>query len=245
MAGEADPLYQRIRRSVRDGIASGRFGAGSRLPSEMELAQSFGTTRTTVRHALSELVFEGVLVRRNGSGSFVTDAAVIRSPIDSRRCLTFEEQVALAGQEVTYGSSSLAQATATENVAACLRIPPGSAVFRLERLRLIENRPVCLEERFFPPNIGQHVTGRMLLTQSAHRFTTEILGEPVPSIVVSITAECAEPPLAAKLAIAPSSAVIVRDNTHHTGAGLTVSCGRSVFRGDVRTEYVLGRPITP
>lgn len=239
------PLYRAIRDAIRDGIVAGTHLAGERLPSESELAQSFGTTRTTVRHALSELVFEGLIVRHNGRGSFVSEAPAIHSPIDSRRCLTFEEQVALAGRRVTYGAYSLSEGRAGEGVAARLRLAPGDHVFRMERLRLIDGRPVCLEARDLPPRIGLHVTGRMLATLSAHRFASEILGAEIPTIVVSITAEIASPTIAGRLEVAPGSALIVRDNTHHDADGAPVLSGRSTFRGDVRTDYVLGRPLEP
>ena len=237
------PLYQQIRRNIREGIATGVHSAGERLPSESELAESFKTTRTTVRQALSQLVFEGLVVRQNGRGSFVSDRPVIRSAIDSRRCLTFEEQVALSGRVVTYDAFSLAQAQASPSVAARLRLRPGSDVFRMERLRLIDDRPICHEERFLTPRIGLHVTGQMLATLSAHRFAIDILKEAIPTIVVSITAETASPAMAARLGVPQGAALILRDNTHHTEDGTPVLCGRSTFRGDVSTDYVLGSPL--
>lgn len=239
------PLYRQIRDRIRHGIAAGTHVAGDRLPSETELAHSFGTTRTTVRHALSELVFEGLVVRFNGRGSFVSEKPVIRSAIDSRRCLTFEEQVALSGRRVTYGACSLSQARAPREVAAKLRLAAGSDVFRMERLRMIDGEPVGLEDRFLRPEVGLHVTGRMLATMSAHRFASQILQVPIPTIAVSITAEIASPELAARLDVEPGSALIVRENTHHLEDGSPVLSGRSTFRGDVRTDYVLGKPLDP
>src|SRR6202166_3224654 len=165
------PLYQQIRHSVRNSIIAGTHCAGDRLPSESDPAQTFGTTRTTVRLALSQLVFEGLIVRHNGRGSFVSDKPVIRSAIDSRHCLTFEEQV-----------------------------------------------PV-------------------------HRFVADIIGARVPTIVVSITAEIASDEVAVKLGVPPGSALIVRANTHHAQDGAPVLCGRSIFPGDVCTDYVLGQSL--
>src|SRR5882762_7215190 len=59
LADQAAPLYIQIQRRIRNDIAAGAHAAGDRLPSESELASEFHTTRTTVRHALSQLVFEG------------------------------------------------------------------------------------------------------------------------------------------------------------------------------------------
>lgn len=237
------PLYQQIRRSIRDGIAAGAHTAGGRLPSESELARAFGTTRTTVRQALSRLVFEGLIVRHSGRGSFVSDPPAIHSAIDSRNCLTFEEQVAQTGRTVTYGSCNFAQVPPPPDVASRLRVPLGSEVFRMERLRIIEKRPVCLEVRYLPREIGLKVTGAMLAHQPVHRFVSDIIGRPMPTIVVSITAENANEEIATKLEVLVGSALIVRANTHHADDGTLVMCGRSIFAGDVCTDYVLGQPL--
>jgi len=237
------PLYQQIRRSIRDGIVAGTHIAGDRLPSESELAKAFGTTRTTVRQALSKLVFEGLIVRHSGRGSFVSDHPVIHSAIDSRECLTFEEQVALTGRTVSYGSCSFAQVAPPPDVASRLRVAAGSEVFRMERLRIIEKRPVCLELRYLPREIGLKVTGAMLAQQPAHRFVSDIVGRPMPTIVVSITAENASEEIAAKLEVPVGSALIVRANSHHADDGTLVMCGRSIFAGDVCTDYVLGQQL--
>jgi GntR family transcriptional regulator len=242
-ADPAAPLYVQIQRRIRDGIAAGAHGAGDKLPSESELASEFRTTRTTVRHALSQLVFEGLIVRHVGRGSFVADRAVIRSPIDSRRCLTFEEQVALLGLTVTYRSFTFEMIAAPRPVAERLRIDPGAEVFRLERLRIIDQRPVCVELRYLPREIGRQVTGEMLAQLPAHRFVSEILGERIPTIVVSITAEIASGRVAELLEVPEGTALVIRDNTHHDKSGAPVLCGRSSFPGDVCTDYVLGQEL--
>lgn len=243
MPNEPTPLYQLIRSSIRDGIAAGTHIPGEKLPSETELARTFGTTRTTVRQALSELVFEGLVVRRNGRGSYVSDASVVRSPIDSRDCLTFEEQVALTGRTVTYGTCSFALTTASPEVAARLWIKPEDSVFKLERVRLIDGRPVGIEFRYIGRDIGLHVTGEMLAHLPVHRFVSDILGERMPTLVVSITAELADERIASLLEVPVNSALTVRDNTHHAKDGTPKVWGRSIFRGDVRTDYVLGQPL--
>ena len=65
------PLYEQTRQFVVDLIASGDYGPGARLPSESALAEQFGVHRLTARRALEELVREGVVVARKGSGTYV------------------------------------------------------------------------------------------------------------------------------------------------------------------------------
>ncbi|MDN5929434.1 MAG: UTRA domain-containing protein, partial [Hyphomicrobiales bacterium] len=79
--------------------------------------------------------------------------------------------------------------------------------------------------------------------KAAHAFVGDILGERLPTIVVSITAEIAIGEIARRLALPEGAAVVVRSNTHHDGSGKPVISGRSIYVGDVCTDYVLGRPL--
>lgn len=62
---------ERVMRALREKIATGRYPAGSRLPSERDLCQAFGLSRTTVRRAISRLVADGWITARHGSGLYV------------------------------------------------------------------------------------------------------------------------------------------------------------------------------
>lgn len=235
------PIYVRIQERIRTAITEGVLPSGGRVWSEAELAVEFSTTRSTVRHALDRLVFEGLIVRHVGRGSFVAERARVHSPIDTRHCLTFEEQAALAGHIVSYRAPSFELVAAPQRVAQQLGLEDGAPVFKFERLRIIEKRPVCLEIRYIPHAIGCRVTGDMLSSRSAHTFVGDILGERIPTIVVSITAEIASGRVAEMLELSEGSALIVRSNAHHATTGAVVLCGRSIYAGDVSTDYVLGR----
>lgn len=234
------PIFERIEQFVRAGIDSGSYAPGSKLPSETDLAARFKTTRATVRQALSRLVFEGMVTRHAGRGSFVAPPVVGTFPIDSRHCLPFEDQVALEGLHVSYRSPNYELVQAPLAVAAQLSLPKDTQVFKLERLRMINDRPVCVEIRYLPVALGQAVTGEMLLTQSVHGFVSEVVGYRVPTIVVKVSAIIADATLASRLEVPKGSALIVRDNYFLDPKGQIMICGKSIFRGDIETEYVLG-----
>ena len=95
------PIYFRIQEALRGRISTGALGPGDRMPSETELARDYRTTRVTVRHALSRLAYEGLIVREAGRGTFVADPASIVSPIDTLKVHSFEQQVAQRGKAVS------------------------------------------------------------------------------------------------------------------------------------------------
>jgi GntR family transcriptional regulator / MocR family aminotransferase len=74
------PAHARIGERIRAAIASGAFAQNARLPSSRTLARDLGVARNTVDEALSQLVAEGLIVRRRGAGSFISDRAVKAAP---------------------------------------------------------------------------------------------------------------------------------------------------------------------
>ena len=71
------PIYYQLKVLIQDQINSGLWRPGDRIPTEGELCQTHGISRSPVRQALSELAREGVLVRRPGLGTFVTDNVTV------------------------------------------------------------------------------------------------------------------------------------------------------------------------
>ena len=65
------PLYQQLERALREAIERRVFGPDDALPAERDLATELSVSRITVRKAIDRLVSEGLLVRRQGSGTFV------------------------------------------------------------------------------------------------------------------------------------------------------------------------------
>ena len=68
---DALPLYKQLVQAVSEGIRKGQYPEGSRLPSEQELSELYGVSRITVRAALKELAADGLVVRRQGKGTYV------------------------------------------------------------------------------------------------------------------------------------------------------------------------------
>lgn len=64
--------YHEVAQTLRNAVAAGIWGSGERLPTEMELAETHGVSRITIRHALQLLEEEGLILRRPKLGTFVS-----------------------------------------------------------------------------------------------------------------------------------------------------------------------------
>jgi GntR family transcriptional regulator len=240
-ANRFTPIYFRIQETIRRSIVDGKFLPGDRLPSETELARDYQTTRVTVRHALSRLAYERLIVKQPGRGTFVALPSSIISPIDTMKVRSFEEQVAQRGKTVSYSDARYRIVPSAPEEALRLNLAADARLHRLDRLRRIDGRTVGLEVRYFPPELGSKVTSEMLEHRAAHDFLCEILGHPIPVIEVALTAITANQALAKRIGVKPGAALQVRRNIFRDVLGTVVQCGTSYFRGDIQMEYTLGK----
>jgi multiple sugar transport system substrate-binding protein len=67
------PIYYQLKEMIKKKIESGEYKPGDRLPTELELCQQYDISRTPVRQALNELHYQGVLFRKPGLGTFISD----------------------------------------------------------------------------------------------------------------------------------------------------------------------------
>ena len=245
-ANRFTPLYVRIEERLRERITSGELAPGAQLPSETQLAEGYRTTRVTVRQAMTKLLYDGLIVRQKGRGSFVAPKPTVVSKINTVERQSFEQQVALRGKSVTYAGVRYRRVKAPAWVARQLSVPKTSDVYQLDRLRVVDGQTVGSEIRYVPLSVGRKVTQRMLEEESALDLLLHVCERDIPVIEVSMTAVSASKTLAERLGVEPGSAIMVRDNIFRDESGHIVQCGTSYFRGDVQIEYVLGRlPTAP
>ena len=76
---DSRPAYQQVADKLRADIAEGRVAPGEQLPTQRELADEYGVATETVKRALRELQAEGVIVSRQGKGSYVSSQAAGRA----------------------------------------------------------------------------------------------------------------------------------------------------------------------
>jgi GntR family transcriptional regulator len=241
MGLQAAPLYYRIQESLRAQIAAGQLSEGARLPSESELAEKFGTTRGTVRQAMAQLTFEGLIVRRMGLGTFVASRP-IESRIEAERPRSFEEQMQESGAQVGFRLIGFDAEAASAVVAAALRLEQGSLIYRLRRLRLVEGEVIGFEDRSMLQRIGAGIPASALATQSAVAIGELALGTPLGGMTVSVGAMAAQGEVAHHLGVRSGSPALVRSHIFFDQAGRPILAGESVYRGDkYRFTYRFGK----
>jgi GntR family transcriptional regulator len=203
--------HEQVRRYVIDALSHG-LGARDRLPSERALAQQLGVSRPTVRRALDQLAAEGRLQRVQGSGTFARQPPV-RAREPSARVL--------AGREALAGASRSWR----------LGVSPCEPVWHVERVRLAEEVPICVESiavvKALAPALLDHPLEGSLSDVLAEHYGIDIV-----RAEQSITATVLEAPTAELLDVPALSPALLVEHVSWDQHGRRVELTRSLFRGD-------------
>lgn len=148
----SEKLYMQVTEHIREKIISGSYRLGDQIPTEVELAATFGVSRPTVRQALSCLAMEGYLLRIKGSGTFVSQPKVLHESTTFIAGYIAESQ--RKGRFIRTKALSIGTEHANEYVAKALGIGIGNKVTKLVRLRSIDNynnnKPVMYTTVYVP-----------------------------------------------------------------------------------------------
>jgi len=223
----AGPRYTQLRRRLQDAISQGILEPNASLPPEREIAEVTGLSRVTVRNAMQELVDKGLIVQRQGSGSFVADttAKVEQLLLD---LTSFSEDMAQRGMETSsvWLERGVVRGTAQET--EVLGLEPGSSVARLNRLRVADGRPLAIERATLPlellPNPLEVETSLYeVLARDGHR--------PVRAVqrftALNLGAEQAE-----LLDVPTGAAALSIERTSYLDSGQVAEFTQSIYRGD-------------
>lgn len=141
------PLYQQLMTRLKNDIVAGVYPAGGRIPSEQVLCDTYGVSRVTVRKAMLDLVQEGLLVRRQGKGTFVAEEKIRR---DLSMITSFTDSCEARGHHAEARPISCQWEEPTAEDCEKLGVAPDGRVLELCRLRLCDGDPVMLEVNRFP-----------------------------------------------------------------------------------------------
>lgn len=141
---QAGPLYLQLKRWIEEAVGRGAIKPGDALPSERDLALRVDVSRVTVRKAVQQLVRDGVLVQRHGSGTFVA-AQPHRFEQSLSQLTSFAEDMARRGMAVrsVWLDRGIYDASPEETMA--LGLSPADRVARVARLRISDNTPLAIE----------------------------------------------------------------------------------------------------
>lgn len=239
-ADRPEPLWVQAADLIAEDVASGRLPAGSRLPPERELCQRLGISRVTLRKALGRLVDDGVLASSHGRGWYVATARSTKEWPNNLE--SFTETARRMGLRASSSVIRAAQAPASLDEAEVLGIAPGTPVFHLDRIRLLEDVPTAYDTTIVPAAILPDAEDVDFATGSLYQ-QLERAGAAPDRADSTIEATEADGPAAAALGIEPGKPLLVMRQLVHGTDGRAIALSTIRYVGDryrLRTVFARG-----
>ena len=225
-----EPLYNQLAHLLRDKIDN-EMSTGNLLPSERELSQQYGLSRTTVRLALHELEKLGIVERIHGKGTFV--AKTHTGEANLSEAYSFTEHMKNLGRVPKTHILNFEIIEANKAIAKGLHLPMWEKVIHLKRLRLADDIPMMIEESYLPRKLFPFLSEAECAKKPLYTIVEQDYAFNIGVAEEEFSASLASDLEAKDLAIAENSAVLRLIRQTFTDTGQIVEYTRSVARADL------------
>jgi GntR family transcriptional regulator len=221
-------------------MADGRLPAGAQLPPERELCEELGVSRTTLRKALAGLAADGAIMAVQGRGTYASPPRLAEPP---NALLSFSRLAATKGLTASAVVINREERPATLSEAETFGVAPGSRLFELERLRMLDDLPVAIGRSLVPVAHAAAVVKQDWRFASLYEVLADAGCAPVRA-TYAIEAQGADAETSRLLGLPVSAPVLVTEATSFAVDGRTVEQSWIVFRGDrYRFQSTLTAPL--
>ena len=237
------PFYYQLRQILEAEIASGRIDPGDRLPSEAELCDRYGVSRTVVRQTLSDLENESLIVRFKGRGA---SSRIQRRPNSVQSLTSLHEDVRARGQDLETRVLRLETEPVSPYVADILKLAPGAKIVLLERLRIVDAVPLQLTTAYLPYALCAPILDLDMSQRSLYEVLEQDLGFDLHRGRRSVGSSLAGKIVAEHLAIRENDPVLVLSGATYLSDGRPIEHFVGIHRGDrSRFDVELYRRLGP
>jgi GntR family transcriptional regulator len=198
------PLYAQVRARLIERIRSGEWKPGQLIANEFDIAAEFGVSQGTARKAIGALASEGLVVRRQGRGTFVVEHTPAH--VLFRFFNLFDEAGAAVIPDSRDTQSSLALASSEEREA--LDLDAQARVIRIARIRTRDGAPLITETIALPEALFPGLAERTPMPNTLYDLFQKVYGVLVTRTDDRLSAITADAETAAALGIAPGTPLL-------------------------------------
>lgn len=227
-------LYHQLYEILHRDILMGRLKPGDQLPTEKELIKHYEVSRITVRRVLNMLVQEGLIYRQAGRGSFVAHATLEHA---LSHIVSFTEDMRRRGFEVSTRVLFSGLAAAGSELARKLDVAVGEELARLERLRLADGEPMCIENSHFVHRYCPGLLNHDFSVESLKEVKIRKYGIRWLRAQQTIRAVNSPPELVEPLGIKKNAALLFVERVSFSQDNIPVEFLQAYYRADRYTFY--------
>jgi len=225
------PLYVQVREKLREELAPSE--AGTMIPPEAVLEERFSVSRITIRKAIDDLVSEGLLIRRQGRGTFRQVPKLVH---DLNAITSWTEQLKALGYVPHTAAREVSEIPAPKKIQMLLQLASEERVIQLRRTRLANDEPMTLMVNYIPSNLVPGFVDASQETESLYELLSSRYGLSPAEATDTVETRPASEAESERLKIEPWSPVLVVTRVAHLKDGRPLEVGVAVSRGD-RYEY--------
>jgi len=218
--------YARVRDAILELIED--QPAGTPIPPERLLCERFDVSRVTLRRAVDDLVRDGVLVRRQGSGTYVARPKITQ-PLSTT---SFSEDMRRRGLQPSSTILSFGRTSAGARLSQRLGISPAAEIVVIERLRLADDEPMALESVAVPADLVPGLAADDLGSQSLYALLEQRYGQRVSAVQQVIEPTVTNHQESEALGVPLHAPALLVRTTARSESGRVLESARSLFRGD-------------
>lgn len=224
------PYYYQLIEIIKCNIQNGTWLPGEQIPSEMDLCDSFGVSRTVVRQALRELELKNIITKRKGKGTFVSKPKISEGLI--QKLTGFYQDMVERG--FTPVTKVLYQKiiSADQKIADYLEVPLGTEVVDIQRLRFIHDEPILIVTTYIPLSIAPNLVNVDLSNRSLYEYLESEYGVKIFRGIKYIEAVLANEEEAELLEIHEGDPLIKLDSVNYSETGQVIEYYHAHHRGD-------------
>lgn len=224
------PYYIQLIEALKEKISQGDWKPGDQIPSEPELCESYGVSRTVVRQALGEIELGGLIVRRKGKGTFVAEPKINESL--AQKLTGFYQDMVERGHKPITQVLEHKVLPANKKVAAYLGILPDTAVVEIKRLRFVADEPITLVTTYLPHHLCPALADVDLTNRSLYQFLEQECGLMIARGRRTIEAVAANEHEAELLQVDRGAPLILLNSVSYLEDGTPIEYYHAVHRGD-------------
>ena len=160
------PIYRELEEEIRNKITSGEWRPGTKVPSELELCETYGLSRSTVRKSIESLVLSGYLERSKGKGTFVKAEKIEQK---MSKFYSFSEEFEKKGMREEAKLQSFSIVPADSETARNLSIDTGDEVYEVVRTRLVNGTVYAYEKSLIPVSLADGISAELIANNGLYR----------------------------------------------------------------------------
>lgn len=229
MEGKVYTKQEMLENALRSNLNSGRWRAGDKLPSESELMRQYNVSRTLVRTVLTSLIHDGLIVSRQGKGSFVTTPGIhVHAPYKEK----IRDQLERQGYVVKTQFFTLHREPTTPKLALILKMAAGEEVYVHKHIRFVDDQPFSISESYMPTALFPDLEHQDMTDTPLSEVFDRVYGYTVCSASETLEILYAPKDVAQWLDVAQGFPVLTLEQINYSENNVPFELNRIFFRAD-------------